>query len=73
MSKKCDNCRFARFKEEGYSEWTIEGVSFECMVNEHPDGKFDRWYGEDGRLHWALWCKKYESGTPIKLGVNGKA
>lgn len=44
MNKKCENCRFARFKDEGYSNYTVEGTTFECMINKHPDGKFDRWY-----------------------------
>jgi len=69
--KNCSNCRFAKFQDEGYSNWTVEGTSFECMVNKHPDGKFDRWYGEDGRLHWALWCDHYENGNPIHMSVEG--
>ena len=71
MNKKCESCRFARFKDEGYSNYTVEGTTFECLINKHPDGKFDRWYGEDGRLYWALWCKTYEAGTPIRLCVDG--
>jgi len=42
----------------------------ECMVDKHPDGKFDRWY-TDERLHWALWCKNYAEGKPIHIGVEG--
>ena len=67
--KNCLNCRFARFKQEGYSNYTVEGTTFECMINKHPDGKFDQWYGDEPRLHWALWCEKYQEGTPIKLSV----
>jgi len=68
--KNCGNCRFAKFKDEGYSNWTVTGTTFECMVDKHPDGKFDRWY-TDERLHWALWCKSYEEGNPIHIGVEG--
>jgi len=41
------------------------------MVNKHPDGKFDRWYNDEARLHWALWCDQYQHGTPIHISVEG--
>ena len=66
--KNCSNCRF---EDVGYSNSTVEGTSFECLVNKHPYGKFDRWYETDGRLHWALWCEYYESGKPIHIAVEG--
>lgn len=71
MNKTCENCRLAKFKDEGYSNYTVEGTSFACLINVHPDGTFDRWYGTDKRLEWALQCKNYALGTPIWLCVDG--
>ena len=62
---RCNHCRFALFKEHGYSAYTIEGVTFSCVIKCHPAGSFDRWYGEDERLKYANECAKYCEGKPM--------
>jgi len=67
--KTCNECRFALMQEFGYSNYTVEGTTFHCMLQEHPDGEFDRWYGTDTRLQYAEKCEKYEEGDPDILDV----
>ncbi len=67
MSESCLSCKFAIFQEEGYSNYTVEGTMFHCALNKHPDGDFDRWYGEDKRLDYV--CDSYQVGSPIEMDV----
>ena len=69
---RCDKCRHGKLKQYGYSSYTVEGTTFSCVLEQHPDGKFDRWYGEDKRLKYANKCKHYREGEPIKIGVDGE-
>ena len=63
----CKTCKYAIFQDEGYSNYTVEGTMFYCALEQHPDGEFDRWYGEDIRLDYV--CARYESGEPIYMDV----
>lgn len=68
-SRTCEECQYAALADFGYSNWTVEGVEFICMGSYHPDGTFDRWYGEDPRLYWARWCEGFSEGEPIRMDV----
>lgn len=70
--KTCSECKFALMQDKGYSNYTVEGTTFSCMLQEHPDGEFDRWYGEDSKLHYAEECEKYEEGYPETLDVDNE-
>ena len=63
----CSNCKYAIFQEEGYSNYTVEGCVFTCALGKHPDGSFDRWYGEDKRLNYV--CDSHSVGDPIEMDV----
>jgi hypothetical protein len=70
MSKlSCQQCRFACHFDFGYSNWTVEGTTFECAKKLHPDGKFDEFYGEDKRLKYAAECSGFEEGEGIYMDV----
>jgi len=69
--RRCDQCRHAKLKQYGYSSYTVEGTTFFCVLERHPDRSFDRWYGEDKRLKFANKCDHFREGTPIKIGVDG--
>lgn len=59
---RCDKCVHALLVDHGYSNWTVEGTDFICKVGLHPDGTFDRWYGDDKRLWYASDCASYAEG-----------
>lgn len=69
----CNRCRYAVFQDYGYSNYTIEGVEFNCAIQLHPDGSFDRWYGVDTRLDYGSECSGYASGEPAHTDVEGDA
>lgn len=70
--RRCDQCRHAKLKQYGYSSYTVEGTTFSCVLECHPERSFDRWYGEDQRLKYANNCGSFREGTPIKIGTNGE-
>lgn len=67
---KCDECVHALLADFGYSNWTVEGTEFHCMLRIHPDGPFDRFYGKDDRLTFAEQCSRFEVGDPQTLDVD---
>lgn len=68
--RSCNNCKFAVMKDFGYSNYTVEGTQFVCANNCHPNGEFDRFYGEDKRLEFGAECPQYEQGVPIEMDVD---
>jgi hypothetical protein len=69
IKSTCSNCEYAIFHDYGYSNYTVEGTTFYCAINKHPDGAFDRWYGESERLQFAEECDSFTEGDPIELDV----
>jgi hypothetical protein len=61
MDKKCSECDFAILEDYGYSNWTVEGTSVICSKGLHPQGDFDRWYGQDDRDKIAETCEEFQS------------
>jgi hypothetical protein len=68
--KTCESCKYAIFKEEGYSNYTVEGVTFYCFLKKHPEAPLDRWYGTDKRLDYADKCTSYKQGESISMDVD---
>lgn len=71
----CNECKFAIFKDHGYSNYTVEGIHFTCAIKKHPDvvteEGFDRYYGTDERLNYAEKCLEFTVGDPISICVEG--
>lgn len=67
----CNECRYALFQDEGYSNYTVEGTVFYCLKKAHPADGFDRWYGEDKRLNHAQECTEFSKGDPVCMDVDG--
>lgn len=63
----CEDCRFCVLTDYGYSNYTVEGTYFNCAKGLHPDGQFDRWYGEDKRLNYASQCEGFVAGEAIQM------
>ena len=67
--KTCNECKFAVFQDDGYSNYTVEGTTFQCRKEIHPDGDFDRFYGTDTRLEHASLCAGFVEGASIDMDV----
>lgn len=72
MSDDCRKCRFAVEEDYGYSNYTVEGTTFKCLLGKHPEGEFDRFYGKDARLLFGATCESREPGEPIEIDVEGE-
>lgn len=68
----CAECRFGILREENWSNYTVEGVSFHCAVSLHPTPGFDAWYGEEPQLRYAERCFAYVLGRALRLDVDGE-
>ena len=70
QSRVCGDCKFCIFEDYGYSNYTVEGTYFICAKEAHPDGIFDRFYGEDERLKYAEKCPEFTEGECIVMDVD---
>ena len=70
--KKCNECRYAVEQDTGYSNYTVTGVDFICLLGEHD--VFDSWYGEAEELNHAEQCDKYtySENAPAEFDVDGE-
>ncbi len=69
--KTCADCQYAIMRDHGYSNYTVEGTSFICSKELHPEGAFDRFFEKNPKLDYAEKCTGYEHGTPVELDVDG--
>ena len=65
----CSECKYSYMQDEGYSNYTVEGTEFTCLKKKHPDGEFDRFYGEDNRLSYADKCDSFTPGEGLNIDV----
>lgn len=68
--KTCEDCKFALFQDYGYSNYTVEGITFYCLQNVNPKAPSDRFYGKNPVLDFAENCEKYLKGEPIWIDVD---
>ena len=62
----CSNCEHCRIQDVGYSELTITGVRFYCVLGL---GKEFEEYSEGDEDKFAEGCKRFVLGDPIELGI----
>lgn len=65
--KTCMDCRYRLSDDFGYSNYTVEGTTFYCLLKKHPDMPFDEFYGEDKRLKYAEQCGSFVAGEGVYL------
>ena len=71
--KSCNECRYAVGQDTGYSNYTVMGTDFICLLNKNPNNHFDIWYGEAKELNHAEQCDKYtySDNAPACFDVDG--
>lgn len=68
--RTCQSCKFSILEDHGYSNYTVDGTTFYCGLDLHPDGSFDRYYGEDKRLLFGKTCEAYVEGEGVYMDVD---
>jgi hypothetical protein len=71
VKKNCVECAFCEVHGEGYSEWTITGNSYVCMLGLRDDINDDGPPEEEvrGKCEFAEQCESFLLGTGPRVGL----
>ena len=69
---KCTECRYHILRDEGYSNYTVEGTAFNCAMGLHPDAPFDQFYEKAKELNYAETCSTFTRGEGLRMDVDGE-
>lgn len=67
---KCDECKFCKLEDYGYSNYTVEGADISCILDLNPKFPADHRWGEASELEYAKECSRYSKGDPINIDVD---
>lgn len=68
----CNNCYWGCFQDYGYSDYTVEGSDFLCILNQHPNAPFDACVQFDPKFDFAEECSFYKEGETLHVSVEGE-
>ena len=63
--RKCNSCKYAIELDYGYSNYTVEGTTIDCLLHLNPKFPEDRFYGLEPCLLFANECKSFSKGYPV--------
>jgi hypothetical protein len=72
LFKKCTECKFHILRDEGYSNYTVEGTAFNCALGLNPHAPFDNFYSKAPELNFAESCTSFKPGPGLQLDVDGE-
>ena len=64
---KCIDCKYCIQEHYGYSNYTVEGTSVNCLLNLNPKFPVDRGYGLEPDLAYAEECTKFCAGGSVQV------
>lgn len=64
---KCTNCKYCVEEDYGYSNYTVEGTTVDCLLGLNPKFPEDRFWGEEPALKYAEQCKRFTKGTSVSI------
>lgn len=70
---KCSDCTYRITRDTGYSNYTVEGTSFNCALGLHPNAPFDNFYGEAPEMKFAESCSSFKHGDGLEIDVEQEA
>jgi len=65
--KNCDECKYCLLQDYGYSNYTVEGTTADCLLKLNPNLPKDHFYGEAEGLDFADTCQKYTAGDNVYI------
>lgn len=68
-AKHCGSCKFNIREENGYSNWTVEGVDIDCLKSLNPDFPVDAFYNECREGQFAENCPSFVRGQGVHIDV----
>jgi hypothetical protein len=73
LFKKCTECKFGIIRDQGYSNYTVEGNTFNCAKGLHPAAPYDNFYGQTKENYQAEVCTGYAPGENFQIDVEEEA
>jgi len=67
---KCTDCKYCICSDYGYSNYTVEGTTADCLLGLNPGLPHDRFYGETPELDFAKTCEKFAAGYGVGVDVD---
>ncbi len=64
---KCTDCKYAIEEDYGYSNYTVEGTSVDCLLKLNPKFPVDRGYGLEPDLDFAQDCSRFCAGGSVQV------
>ena len=78
--RRCTTCRNCYLEDYGYSNYTVEGTTVDCLLDLNPDlpQEDSGWdwdpASKDHRINrFAEGCARYEPGEPMNMDVDHEA
>ena len=66
---RCTDCRYCLGQDNGYSNFTVEGTEYECLLGMGVEFPVDEW-GDGGlKLESAENCNKFSEGNYVWVDV----
>lgn len=64
---KCTDCKYCIEEDYGYSNWTVEGTSADCLLSLNPKMPVDRAWNLEPELDFAGQCARFTAGEPVSV------
>lgn len=68
--KTCEDCKYCVQEDSGYSNYTVEGTTADCLLGLNSKMPIDRFYGEDPALQFAKKCERFSEGVGPYIDVD---
>lgn len=68
--KECTQCRYCVQQDDGYSNYTVEGTTCDCLLGLNNAFPKDRFYGADEDLLFATKCEMFKAGDGPQIDVD---
>lgn len=62
---KCTDCKYYIEEDYGYSNYTVEGNTSDCLLGLNPGLPKDSFYGEEPSLWFAEKCSSFSAGDGV--------
>jgi hypothetical protein len=73
LFNKCSDCCYRITRDTGYSNYTVEGTSFNCALGVHPQAPFDNFYDKAPEMNFAESCTSFKRGEGLEIDVEEEA
>jgi hypothetical protein len=75
--KSCASCAFCCQADQGYSEWTVTGATYTCLISLNPSFPMDneevpREPDQAKILEYADTCRAFLDGQRLIVGMGGQ-